>query len=285
MAYLSYPSLGFTHKWNYFSYFRGMKVIHYCGLFILLNLCLSSCKSSKAVNEKAENSSEFNSSTITTPATQPVTEMDDSPLVSIEKGACHGTCPIYKMTIYNNGVCEFNGKRFCKKLGAYTASMSTIELDFLKQKIGLLDMENYPEEYQSMIPDFPSTEITTFTKDSKKSVWWRSGAPNELSEMAVVLDKFRTELDWVVDVNARLPVGTIENQMLIKLKEDIKASDFAKAYKEYQFKPVKELVPNKNYWLFEFDKNTISGIEMLNLLNKSEKIYNAEFNKELEQRH
>ena len=73
--------------------------------------------------------------------------------------------------------------------------------------------------------------------------------------------------------------------MLIQLKEGIKATDFATEYNKYKFTPVKELVPDQNYWLFRFDTKIISGIEMLNLLNKSEKIHNAEFNKELEQRH
>ena len=163
-------------------------------------------------------------------STQTVSTMDDSPLISIEKGACHGTCPIYKMTIYNNGHCEFKGKRFCKKLGAFAATISALELDLLQQKIAMLDMENYQEQYQSMIPDFPSTEITSYTKDASKSVWWRDGAPSELDEMAVVLDKFRQDLNWEVDINAPLPAGTIENQMLISLKDEVKAKDFAIEY-------------------------------------------------------
>ena len=103
--------------------------------------------------------------------------------------------------------------------------------------------------------------------------------------MAVVLDKFRQNLSWEVDVNAPLPAGTIENEMLISLKDGIEAAEFAKEYKAYDLVPLKQLVPKQNYWLFKFDTQKISGVEMLNLLNKSKQIHNVEFNKELEQRH
>ncbi len=258
-----------------------MKVLFSLGILIILAFSIFSCKSQKPIETATENTNISASQ----PSAQTTSNMDDSELIRMEKGACHGTCPIYELTIFNNGKCEFKGVRFCKKLGAFTANMSSFELDLLKQKIDLLDMDSYPEKYESMIVDFPSTEILFATDNGTKSVWWRDGAPGDLEEMAVILDKFRQELDWEVDVNAPLPAGTIENEMLVSLKDGIKAADFAKDYKAFDFAPLKQLIPNQNYWLFKFDTKKISGVEMLNLLNKSEKINNAAFNKELEQRH
>ncbi len=259
-----------------------MKVLFNLNLFFIVGLSLFTCKSQKAIEDKV---TVANQNTTTQPRPKVVSTAVESELISMEKGACHGSCPIYQLTIFNNGKCEFNGKRFCKKLGAFTANLSEVELNFLLQKIAQLDMNAYPERIESLVPDFPSTEITSQSDEGVKSVWWRDGAPGELEEMAVILDKFRQELSWEFDVNAPLPAGTIENEMLIQLKEGIKATDFATEYNKYKFTPVKELVPDQNYWLFRFDTKIISGIEMLNLLNKSEKIHNAEFNKELEQRH
>ena len=78
---------------------------------------------------------------------------------------------------------------------------------------------HYPEKIQSNIPDFPSIKLT-FSEKGKDdtSVWWRNGAPNELNELSVMLDKFRTNLTWKVDADAPLPPGAIENQMLVHLK-------------------------------------------------------------------
>ena len=207
-------------------------------------------------------------------------------LVSMTKGACHGTCPIYTMTVYNDGVINLDGKRFCDKLGPHTTTLSDTELTLLQQKISLMDLESMPEKIESMVPDFPSTELT-FTEKGKdnKSIWWRSGAPDDINELSVILDKFRTSLTWKVDTDAPLPAGIIENQMLVHLKDDVVASDFTKQYREFNLMPTKEVTPDQNYWLFTFDTKKISGIEMLNLLNKSEQVRNAEFNQVLEQRH
>ena len=257
-----------------------MKLLFNTGLILIIGLLFNTCKSQKTMKDKNKNTSQFQSSLAV------VSTKKHSELISMKKGACHGSCPIYTLTIFNNGKCKFNGKRFCKKLGAFTANLSNIELDLLKQKIASLDMASYPEQIQSMIPDFPSTEITCDLEDgTPKSVWWRSGAPGELEEMSVLLDKFRQELSWEVDADVPLPAGTIENEMLINLKDGIEAAEFAKEYKAYDLAPLKQLVPKQNYWLFKFDTHKISGVEMLNLLNKSEKIHNVEFNKELEQRH
>ncbi len=206
-------------------------------------------------------------------------------LIEMTKGACHGTCPIYSMTVYNDGTATFDGVRFCEKRGAHIAQLSDFELQLIQQKVALLDMDNYPEKIESMIPDFPSTKITCHEEDgSAKSVWWRNGAPDELSEMSITLDKFRQDLNWKVNTSAPLPAGTIKNQILLQLKEGVNASDFAKQYRAYDLTQKKEIVPNKNYWLFEFNTKKISSLEMLNILHNAEKVTHAEFNKELEQR-
>jgi len=189
------------------------------------------------------------------------------------------------MAVYNDGVATFDGTRFCEKLGPHTTQLSAFELELLQQKVALLDMPSYPDKIESMIPDFPSTEITCYNDDgTSKGVWWRNNAPDELTEMSVLLDKFRQDLSWKVDVDAPLPAGAIEHQMLVHLKDGVVASDFCKPYRDYNLTPTKEVVAGRNYWLFDFDTKKISGIEMLNKLNKSEKVINAEFNKELEQR-
>lgn len=243
----------------------------YC---LLVLLACASCKSTKT-QESANNS---NIKTSGSPA--PHTE-----LITMEKGACHGTCPIYTLVIYNDGIAEMNGRRFCGKIGPHTTQLSNIELNLLQQKISMLDMATYPEKIESMIPDFPSTKITCYDSEQKsKSVWWRNGAPDELTEMSVMLDKFRTDLDWKVDTNASIPAGAIKNQFNVQLNQGVVASDFSKTFRDYDLTPVKEISPESGYWLFEFDTEKISSYEMLNLLNNSDKTRHVEFNRVIEQR-
>ena len=241
----------------------------------LLFLVSIACKSAKVNTDNIEKH--------VTPSIKPSNA--NTKLVSISKGACYGSCPIYSMTVFEDGSCKFHGKRFCKKLGPFIGSISAQELATLNQKISVLKLSEYPDKIESLISDFPSTEITVFSDSNVKSVWWRDNEPKELSELSTFLDKFRTDMNWEFDVNAPMQPGTIENQILVELKSGIKATEFVNDYSDFALKINKELTPKENYWLFEFDNSKISGGEMLKLIYKSEKINNAEFNKELEQRH
>jgi len=251
-----------------------MKNVYFFGLLSIL-FYLTSCKTtkSKEVELEAVETAEVKES------------KQHTLLIEMAKGACYGTCPIYNISIFRDGVAKLNGVRFCKKLGPHLTQLSDIELNLLEQKINLMDIENYPEKYKSMIADLPGTQLTFHQKDGiLKKVWWNSGAPDELNEMAIVLDKFRTDLEWKVDAKATLPSGTIENQIVVQLKNGIKAIDVAKQFQMYDLIPKRDLMPQQGTWLFEFNAEKISTYEMLNLLNKSEGVRHVELNKELEQR-
>ena len=50
-------------------------------------------------------------------------------IISLEKTACFGKCPVFKIIIYNNGEGLYNGKKFVKKVGEYDLKVSKREID------------------------------------------------------------------------------------------------------------------------------------------------------------
>ena len=44
-------------------------------------------------------------------------------LITLERGACFGTCPIYQVTIASDGTVSFEGHNFVKTKGAATAQI------------------------------------------------------------------------------------------------------------------------------------------------------------------
>jgi len=205
--------------------------------------------------------------------------------ISMSKGACYGTCPIYTMTIHENGITKFLGKRFCAMLGPHVAQLSSEQMTSLEQHIAEIQVEELPEKFESMIADLPSTEITFYEKDgTSKSVWWNMNAPEKLVNLSTFMDSYRGELNWKIDNDAPLPEGAIGNQLLIYLNDGVSASEFAKQYSEYNFIPKKEVEPTQNYWLFEFDTKKIPSYEMFNLISKSEKTQNVRFNMKVSER-
>ena len=67
-------------------------------------------------------------------------------LITLERGACFGTCPIYQVTIAQNGTVSFDGHKFVKTSGAATAQIK-------------------PEDFNKLVSDFE--KIHYFSLDEK----------------------------------------------------------------------------------------------------------------------
>lgn len=52
-------------------------------------------------------------------------------VITLERTACYGTCPIYQLTIFSDGRVEFVGERFVKKIGKATGRISRKQLEHL----------------------------------------------------------------------------------------------------------------------------------------------------------
>jgi hypothetical protein len=55
------------------------------------------------------------------------------PLATLERTACFGFCPIYKVTIFRDGVVEYEGKQFVKIQGQAIGRLSAQQLAQLRE--------------------------------------------------------------------------------------------------------------------------------------------------------
>ena len=55
-------------------------------------------------------------------------------IISLEKTACFGTCPILKIEIYNNGTIVYNGIKHVKKIGIYNLEIEKQEIQKILSK-------------------------------------------------------------------------------------------------------------------------------------------------------
>jgi uncharacterized protein DUF6438 len=89
------------------------------------------------------------------------------PMASLQRTACYGTCPIYKVTVFSDGTLKYEGERFVKKIGAATAKLSPAEVEALARAFQQADFFALADKYEKYeMTDAPSA-ITSFD-DGKK---------------------------------------------------------------------------------------------------------------------
>src|SRR4051812_14581782 len=48
----------------------------------------------------------------------------DATVITLERTGCFGPCPIYRLTLHGDGTVVFEGKRFVKSTGTFTAHIA-----------------------------------------------------------------------------------------------------------------------------------------------------------------
>ena len=109
-------------------------------------------------------------------------------IISLNKTACFGTCPVYKIKIYNNQSAIFEGVKFVEKEGSYNFKISKKEINTILNKAKKINFQKMEDEYTELITDLPTTYIMINNKQIKDYY----GAPKELKELAADLDHLTT---------------------------------------------------------------------------------------------
>ena len=55
--------------------------------------------------------------------------------IKLKRTECYGTCPVYKVKIYSNGIVEYNGVMFVKKIGSYQWKIDKKAVNLLNEYI------------------------------------------------------------------------------------------------------------------------------------------------------
>ena len=153
---------------------------NYLFLFFLI---VSSCKlTSTTYYSKSLNS---NSEELST---------DKTKIISLEKTACFGTCPIFTINIFNNGKVIYYGKKFVKKLGNLYLELNQKEINKILNKAKEINFNNLKSEYTENISDLPTTYVSINNKTIKNYY----GAPKELKDLeklieSIILEKMNIE--------------------------------------------------------------------------------------------
>lgn len=149
-----------------------MKKLSFIALTILF---LTACKSTQPLSKQE--------TTQATGNTQKSTKV----VFSLEKTACYGTCPVFKMTIFENDSLVFEGERFVGSLGIHSQKIATGTVEQLKATFREAHFFNFQKEYRANISDLPTTYIAFYDKSQALKITDYHGSPESLKKLEQLL--------------------------------------------------------------------------------------------------
>lgn len=132
------------------------------------------------------------------PQVEPIDEMPKRASVFFEmkRTACFGTCPIYNVTIMDNGEVYYEGKNFVDKIGNYHTTLDNANLQKIRDKIVAINYFSFQDEYDSPITDIPSVYTTVNYGGQTKTIHDRHKGPRELDELYALVDEILDACTW-----------------------------------------------------------------------------------------
>jgi hypothetical protein len=135
----------------------------------------------------------------------PTTSRDPNLLITLERTACFGTCPMYTLTIYQDGRVEYTGKDFVTVKGDQTGKITPAQVQVLVEAFKNADYFNLQDEYTTPVTDLPTT-ITSFTFEGNTKTIRNYGgclhdspvpAPQALCDLENKIDEITNSIQWV----------------------------------------------------------------------------------------
>ncbi len=202
-------------------------------------------------------------------------------LVEMEKGPCFGRCPIFTLTVYENGVVRYVGERFSDRMGTWGRNLTEEELLSIKELVGHDELWRMPSDFPTRIPDLPLVTITIFEdgETHQKSIAGREGRPALVVDLEAALDDLLQRGEWI-ELEAfdyGLPEGALPDHLAILLYPRMYIQDLEYRYSQQDLRFQKRLADTSAFWLATFDPQVTHPQEMQYLLQADTAVRQVEF--------
>ncbi|MFK5854770.1 MAG: DUF6438 domain-containing protein [Bacteroidota bacterium] len=120
----------------------------------------------------------------------------DIPIIKFEKTSCFGSCPVYSLSIFENGLVILDGIKNIDYIGSFKKQLSRKEINEIIAKFNDANFFNFDDEYTSRITDLPTTYISYNYNGKHKKIKDYSGAPKKLKELEKIILQIVNEEGW-----------------------------------------------------------------------------------------
>ena len=226
-------------------------------LFLFLLAALFACKTRKEM-----------------PAAAPA----DDRLISLATQGCRGWCPTYVLDFYSSGKVQYEGIRYVEKSGKSEFQLTVDELTSLKDAVKKADLWQYPEHIESRVADAPYATLTVYNAEKTHPVSGSIDRPRPLLELENRLKDLAEAhgLQVKKGVNPNDPALKMTAMLVVKLKPDINAGNWAKPLQDESLLRLVRRVSSENNWMIGYDPNVHTEQEMIEMLKGLEGVVGVE---------
>jgi hypothetical protein len=89
------------------------------------------------------------------------------PVITLERTACFGTCPVYRVSIFEDGTVRYNGSDFVSVTGEQTNQIDPATVSQMVQAIAEAGYFEWDEAYQNQSVTDLATVTTSVTRDGE----------------------------------------------------------------------------------------------------------------------
>lgn len=203
-------------------------------------------------------------------------------VVEISKGPCYGRCPVFTLTIYQDGIASYQGERFTDRVGLYVKRLDKEVFANLEKEFRDANLWQYQNVYKSRIADLQSVTLTYYEEGDIKAITGKEGRPQAVLKLEQTLDRIAAGADWILKEGpppADLPEDAIPNELVVQLNSGVNAYAWTEKYAKQGMKVLKSLSTDGYHWLISFDASIVPPKDMIELVRKDSEAVGAEFNR------
>jgi Domain of unknown function (DUF6438) len=133
---------------------------------------------------------------------------DTTTLVMLDRGACHGTCPIYAVRLAANGQVRFVGARFVLQIGVDSARVPSTSVEALRTAFADRQFNTLPSAIEfgtshcgRYVADLSTVELTVRVATGEHRVRYDQGCgdhPRMLDTLASMVDSVSGAARWTM---------------------------------------------------------------------------------------
>lgn len=205
-----------------------------------------------------------------------------TPQVTLQKGACFGTCPVYTFHIYDEGYCEFIGELNTKKLGKHGLKLANDKYENLISLVKKSHLETFEKFYESNIPDAPTVAITSTLGENDISITGKAERPKEVLKLQMLLEQVAENHEgWYIIDGSLSKTDVIQydkTKFIITFSQSAQLTRwFNNAKKLYGIRILKQVSQSDNRWIVSYSPHKFTPEEMYGILNNDAQLTSAEF--------